>query len=236
MKRALRFLGYGVLTICALALGLFVWLKSTAVVAADLPELKNGDLVFQHTGGTQGLAIVVASRSPYSHMGMIELDAQGKPWVIEAVGPVRTIPLDEWINHGTGGRVTIKRITNLSEAAAAAAIKQAHHYDGLPYDIFFLPDRGQIYCSELIYAAFSEGPKIEIGRVQKVKELDIDNTAVRKLIEAHWTRHPLCKASAVKDFETCYSLIIDQPLVTPASIARDAKVQLVYSDFGALGE
>jgi Permuted papain-like amidase enzyme, YaeF/YiiX, C92 family len=236
VKRLLRILAYITLATFVLAVGLFAWLKATTVVAADLPALKNGDLVFQHTNGKQDIAIVLASHSPYSHMGMIELHADGKPWVIEAVGPVRSTPLDKWINHGTGGRITIKRIAGLSPEDAAAAIKQAHRYDGLPYDIFFLPSRDQIYCSELVHAAFTEGPKIDIGRVQKVKELNIDSAAVRRLIEARWTRHPLCKAAAAKNFEDCYTLILDQPLATPASIARDSKMQLVFSNFGALGD
>jgi hypothetical protein len=93
--------------------GLLIWLTATQVSAADLPPLKNGDLVFQNTRGNQGLAIMLASRSAYSHMGMIELDGEGRPWVIEAVGPVQTIPLDKWIERGTASRITIKRMTGL---------------------------------------------------------------------------------------------------------------------------
>jgi hypothetical protein len=66
--------------------------------------------------------------------------------------------------------------------------------------------------------------------------LTLDNAAVRKLIEARWTRHPLCQSGAAKTFDTCYAAILDQPLVTPAGIARDPKVQLVFSNFSALGD
>ena len=34
------------------------------------------------------------------------------------------------------------------------------------------------------------------------------------------------------NFNACYKLILDQTLVTPASIARDPKLELIYSNFG----
>lgn len=79
-----------------------------------------------------------------------------------------------------------------------------------------------------------EGAKIAVGREQKVRDLKIDNAAVRKLIESRWRRHPLCQKAETGTFAACYAVILAQPLVTPASIARDPKLELVYSNFGPL--
>lgn len=200
--------------------------------SVEIPPLKTGDLVFQTTSGGQSTAIMFASRSIYTHMGMVELDKAGKPLVIEAVGPVRTIPFSKWIAKGVGQRVTIKRIRGLSEADANSAVARAHVYDGRPYDVFFYETRDAIYCSELVHAAFKEGPNLSLGVEEKVSDLKIDNVAAKKLIEQRWRKHPACQTKQTANFKTCFNLILNQKLVTPASIARDAKLDLVYTNFG----
>lgn len=202
------------------------------VAAAELPPLRVGDIVFQTTEGGQSPAIMFASGSLYTHMGLVEIDNNGQPMVVEAVGPVRTIPLKKWIAKGVGNRITIKRIKGLSEEDARAAVARAHAYDGRPYDPYFYSSRDALYCSELVYAAYKEGPNVTVGTEQKVRDLKINHRAVRKLIEARWRKHPACQTRATSNFEACYKTILDQELVTPVSIARDDKLELVYSNFG----
>ena len=234
MKRIFRWTGYFCLGLVTLGLAGWGWLGLTAVSGADLPPLKTGDVVFQNTSDSQSLAILLASRSPYTHTGMIELDTAGKPWVVEAVGPVQTIPLDDWIARGTAGRITIKRMKSLTPEQAWQAVTQAHRYDGLPYDFFFTNGEDAIYCSELVHLAYSNGAKISVGAVQRVRDLSLDNFAVRNLIERRWRRHPLCQPVEENTFAGCYQKILDQELVTPASIAADPKFELIYSNFGPI--
>ena len=212
------------------------WLSVTRVTAADVPKLMNGDIVFQTSGSGQSLAILLASHSSYTHMGIVELAANGTPMVLEAVGPVKLTPLDEWINRGQGGRITIKRVSNLTAEQAKSALRAAHVYDGRPYDLFFLPGKDAIYCSELVRLAFTEGPRVALGKVQKVAELSINNFAAQKLIKRRWPKYPLCSAGKVSSFEDCLKLLLQQELVTPISIASDPKLEIVYSNFGPFTE
>ena len=211
-------------------------LNFTAVAAKDLPPLKTGDIIFQTSHSSQSLAILLASGSAYSHIGIIEIDERGNAFVEEATGPVKTTPLDQWIKHGTGSRITIKRMANLHPEEAVAVLKAAHSYDGLPYDIFFLPGKDAIYCSELVQLAFKEGAGIDLGRFEKVKTLNIDNFAARKLIQKRWRKDPLCQPVENETFESCFNKILEQDLVTPASISADSKLQTVYSNYGILEE
>ncbi len=199
---------------------------------ADLPPLKTGDIVFQNTTNAAQQAIMLASGTEYTHVGLVEIDGKGRAQVIEAVGPVRVVPLEKWIGNGSGKRVTVKRVKDLSEEDAKAAAKRARDYLGRPYDHFFYETRDQIYCSELIYAAFKEGPDIDVGKVERMGDLNIDTPAARKLIQQRWKAHPLCKTKGAKSFDACYELIVQQTVVTPASIARDPKMEHVYSNFG----
>ncbi len=227
----MRFVTQGLLAVLAVAgLGL------TLAPAEDLPPLKTGDIVFQKTATSASDAIMLASGTQYTHVGIVEIDKSGQPQVIEAVGPVQEVPLGEWMKKGSKGRITIKRIKGLDEGQAGSAIASARRYLGRPYDHFFYDTRDQIYCSELIYAAFKDGPNISVGRQEKVRDLKIDTDAAQTLIKQRWKSHPLCKAKGASSFKACYALILDQTLVTPASIARDPQMELVYTSFGAGAE
>lgn len=221
---------YAIQTFAALLAVLGVGL--TLAPAEDLPPLKTGDIVFQETTTSASDAIMLASGTQYTHVGIVEIDKGGRPIVIEAAGPVQTVPLRDWIEKGNGSRVTIKRIKGLDEAQAKAATASARRYLGRPYDHYFYETRDQIYCSELVYAAFKDGPGIAVGREEKVRDLNIDTAAAQKLIRQRWKTHPLCKTRSARTFEACYALILDQTLVTPASIARDTRMELVYTSFG----
>jgi hypothetical protein len=204
----------------------------TLAPAEDLPPLKTGDIVFQKTTTSASDAIMLASGTQYTHVGLVVIGKGGRPRVIEAVGPVREVSLDAWIEKGNGSRVTIKRIKGLEEAQANEAIASARRYLGRPYDHYFYETRDQIYCSELVYAAFKDGPGINVGLEEKVRDLNIDTGAAQKLIAHRWKSHPLCRTKGAKSFKDCYALILDQTLITPASIARDPQMELVYTSFG----
>jgi Permuted papain-like amidase enzyme, YaeF/YiiX, C92 family len=228
-----KFLRYSLAIIVIAALSVYLWLSFTSVSAADLPSLQNGDIVFHTSRSSQSSAILFASRSPYSHMGIIELDAMGNAFVQEATGPVKLTPIDEWIKRGLGGRIMIKRLDGLLPDQAKKILAAAHKYDGLPYDIFFLPDREHIYCSELVRLAFEDAAKIEVGKIQTVRELNVNGFLAQRLIKRRWTKHPLCQVTG-ETFESCYPKILDQTLVTPASIAEDNRLKIIFSNYGAL--
>lgn len=236
MRRLARWIrrGFAGLAVAfILALG---WLHFTSATAESLPPLKNGDLVFQTSGSSQSVAILLASRSPFSHMGIVEIGADGKTSVIEAAAPVKSTPLADWIAKGVGGRLAVKRVENLDDAAAANILKAAHRYDGLPYDLFFLPGHDAIYCSELVELAFQDGNGMALGKMQSIRELDIDNYFVRTLIKKRWQRDPLCQPADQIDFDTCYGRLMDQKLITPASIAEDIRLKDIYSNYAFLPE
>ncbi len=222
-----------VLISVTLAAFFFSWLALTSVSAKDLPQLQNGDIIFQTSRGSQSAAILLASASAYSHMGLIEINASGAPFVVEAVGPVKSTPLDAWIKRGLGGRVAIQRFSSLSPDTASKILIAAHKYDGLPYDLFFLSAKNQIYCSELVSLAFSEGALLSVGQLQKAKDLYLNNFAAKRLIEKRWRKHPLCQVAG-ETFDSCYAKILEQELITPSSIYNDRKLELIFTNYKVL--
>ncbi|MFZ4541927.1 MAG: YiiX/YebB-like N1pC/P60 family cysteine hydrolase [Rickettsiales bacterium] len=215
---------------------LIFFILSSALVAGSLyatanenyPPLQDGDLIFHTSRSSQSGAILIATADPFTHMGIIRNDGENDV-VIEAAGKVKETPLRDWVNRGLLERVAIYRDPELTPAQAKQIIAAAKSYYGKSYDIFFSFNNDNIYCSELPYLAYKKAG-ISIGKVQKVSELNFDNALVRKLIKQRWQRHTEC-ATRKYDFEQCYDFILNQDLVTPASIANDAKFEKIYSNY-----
>ncbi len=220
-----------------LALGI-VASASLAAAAGDLklPPLNTGDVVFQESGNTQSGAIALASRSRYTHTGLIEINSAGEAFVVEATGPVKSTPLQEWIAQGVGGRVTVKRLKGLDATAAKKALAAAHSHDGKPYDSFFYKGRDAIYCSELVHLAFADGAGISVGEEERIGDLSLGHDAVQAMIAARWRQHPACIAAKAPSLEACLPTLLAETLVTPGSVARDPKFETVFSNFEAGAE
>ena len=188
------------------------------------PALHDGDLIFQTSQSGQSTAIFAATRSLYTHMGIVA--HRGSDLVIiEAAGPVRETPLRDWARHGRFARYAIYR-RDLTEGQAATILAAARALKGRPYDLFFSFDNRAIYCSELPYVAY-RAAGIDIGRVQKVADLHIAGLA-KGLIDKRWRNDPDC---AGLDADRCYARIMQQSLITPVAISRDNSFYRIYSNY-----
>src|SRR5262249_29023973 len=107
VKREIPFLMRGKKKILAL-LGALALLGHQSVRAKDA-ALREGDIIFQVSRSSQSLAIQLATKSPYSHMGLIQKDGSHY-FVYEAVQPVKRTPLEDWIRRGEGGHYVVKRL------------------------------------------------------------------------------------------------------------------------------
>lgn len=132
LKFTLRFFAL----LALLAALLFGWLKATAATVDGLPPLKNGDLVFQTSRSNQSIAIMLASKSPYSHMGIVDILPTGQAVVLEAVATGRETPLTDWVSRGGGGRLLVKRWEQLSPTQAQAITMAARSHFGKPTTCF----------------------------------------------------------------------------------------------------
>lgn len=168
-----------------------------------------------------------ASKTLYSHVGIIEID-KDKTYVIEAISTVSRTPLAKWKARGRFGRYAIYRYDNLSVEQQQAIVKAAKDLIGRHYDIFFTLKNNDIYCSELVELAFQK-IGINIGKMQKVKNLDVDNFIVRKLIRSRWRKHPICLG--IKNFDECWKKILDDDVITPKGLVNDSHIKMIYSNY-----
>jgi uncharacterized protein YycO len=163
---------------------------STCALAGYVP--KAGDIVFHTSLSSQSKAVQAATKSPYSHMGIV-LFRNGRPQVFEAVQPVKFTPLQTWLDRGQGKHYVIKRLKSpMSEDASAKLYQEAKRYEGKSYDLTFEWSDDKIYCSELVWKLYKSAAGIELVKLSKLGSFDLTNPLVKaKLKERYGNKVPL---------------------------------------------
>jgi len=173
-------------------------------VSAPPPVLHDGDIIFHKSRSAQSLAIQHATKSPYSHMGIVHR-RDGRWFVYEAVGPVKLTSFEDWIARGEGGHYVVKRLRDgriLSPAALSRLWAVGRTYSGKPYDLYFGWNDDRIYCSELVWKMYHAALGLEIGQLRRLRSFDLSDRAVQaKLRERYGSHVPM-----------------DEPVISPADI------------------
>lgn len=174
----------------------FLWLagcqqKSGNVLVVD--GLRDGDIIFQESQSAQSKAIQLATGSRYSHCGIIYKTGEDY-FVYEAIQPIQTTPLDEWVARGKDGHYVVKRLKKANHVLTPQAIakmkKVGSTMKGRQYDLYFEWSDDRIYCSELIWKIYKEGAGIEVGALQQLKDFDLSSPgSTAKAQRALWQQH-----------------------------------------------
>ncbi len=183
--------------------------------AGTVPTEKfhNGDLIFQQSKSRQSAAILEATGSPWSHVGM--LVQKGKDWyVAEAVQPVRITQLQSFIDRGRDKSYRVYRIRGITDNEVTALEDAIAPQLGKNYDIFFEWSDDTLYCSELIYKAVFVATGKEIGNVQRFADLNLNGPLIQELIRQRYK-------NTGKTFNP------NEPIVTPVSQLEDSDLDLV---------
>ena len=81
-----------------LTLLLVLWVAFGAACSQPLPNVRDGDVIFQTSRSSQSLAIQRATHSRFSHMGLIFIWS-GEPYVLKAAATVRYTPDGETVHN-----------------------------------------------------------------------------------------------------------------------------------------
>lgn len=177
----------------------------------DSTLARSGDIIFQVSSSSQSSAVALASGSPITHVGLIAVKGD-KVTVIEAVEPVREIPIEQFIDHG--GMWGIYRLKDQPSDPkwSSRVVRFARSMKGRHYDNLFQWNDDLIYCSELVWKAFSRGAGIELTKPQRLGELNLSLPPVQSLIK---------KRTGGRD------LNLDEKIVTPAGLYGSKKLEMV---------
>lgn len=180
---------------------------------AAAQTLKVGDIIFHKSQSAQAKAITEASGSEWTHVGIIV--AKGGQWyVAEAIGPVVSTKLQDFINRGKNKEYKIFRYKNFNPTTMEASLINAIKRHNKSYDIYFEMSNERTYCSELVYKAMQEVTGRPTGTLQKYKDLKLNGPYVKALIKKRLT-------------DTGRELNPEEPIITPIQQMRDANLTLV---------
>ncbi len=156
--------------------------------AGDL-SLREGDIVFQTITSPQCRAIQLATKSQFSHVGMI-LKHNGALMVYEAIGPVKYTSIDSWIGRDEKHHIVVKRLrkadSTLTKVNLAMLESTASIFENRPYDSAFNWSDDKIYCSELVWKIFHRALRIDIGELRKLKSFDLSSPEVQKKLRERY--------------------------------------------------
>ncbi len=176
---------------------------------------QTGDILFQTSQSEQSRAIQIATKSPYSHVGVVFI-RDDKPYVLEAVEPVQFTPMNIWIKKGARSSYVAKRLVNsdsiLTKETLAKLLAVGKSYLGKHYDDQYQWSDSSMYCSELVWKLCREALGIEIGALTKLKSFNLTDPIVSaKLKERYGTNIPY-----------------EEPVVAPVTIFESKVLTTVY--------
>ncbi len=173
-----------------LFLSIPVFAYSNAKLNVGTLPVQDGDIIFHNSKSNQSKAIELATKSKYTHMGIIFKKNDGKYYVYEAVQPVKFTLLEKWIERGNGSHFVIKRVkkstTTLNEQNLKRLKQEALKHLGKNYDIYFEFSDQKMYCSELVWKIYKNALNIEVGKIQKLKDFDLNHNIVKSLMQKRY--------------------------------------------------
>ena len=122
---------------------------------------REGDLAFVLAGESAFSGAITAATASqdslkFDHVAIIGVE-DGVPYVVEAAG--QGVVRRTWSEFlasapSVGGRpgIVVKRVT--ADFPVHESVLAAESHVGEPYDWYYLPDNGRMYCSELVYESF----------------------------------------------------------------------------------
>jgi hypothetical protein len=153
-------------------------------------------------------------------MGMLVLD-RGQLKVLEAVQPVRMTPLDQWVSHGEGGQVVVKRLLDADKVLTPLTLDRMRRtgrgFLGRGYDLTFEWDDRRLYCSELVWKVYDRGAGVQLSTLHHLSDFDFSAPAVQKVMRRRYGQH----------------FPLEEPAVSPEDIFESSRLRMIWSNVGA---
>ncbi|MFI5141165.1 MAG: YiiX family permuted papain-like enzyme [Bacteroidia bacterium] len=151
-------------------------------------QLKTGDIVFISNQGGQGKAIQLATKSKYTHVGVVFVE-NGVVYVYHAVEPVTKSTFKDFLEFSEDKKYVVKRLkdqalltdkTNEQMRLMAVGLLNKH------YDIYFDWKDNEWYCSEFVWKLYNRNYKLEIGKLRPLKDFDLSSKQVQAIMKKRY--------------------------------------------------
>lgn len=183
-------------------------------------HLQNGDIVFQGGNEAQAKAVKAATNSQWSHVGVVFFH-QEKPWVLEAVQPVKTTPLASFISRNPRSFYAM-RLKNADRYLNDGNMRKAQQYAqlqiGKPYDPYFQWSEKRIYCSELVWKIYKHATGVELCKPRLMSSYNLHHPSVQSLIKKRYgsmSKVPMNELMVAPSDLASSKLLIEAPRKLP---------------------
>jgi hypothetical protein len=154
----------------------------------SLDSLHDGDLIFQVSVEGQGKAVQLATKSKFTHIGiLIKLEAGW--YVYEAVQPVCKTPLKAFIAMGDSSYYVIKRLKGSDSLLNMDKIAMMKTYLnsqlGKDYDPYFNWSDTALYCSEYVWKCYRK-MGISLCETNLLKTYDLTHPVVKNIMSQRY--------------------------------------------------
>jgi hypothetical protein len=191
--------------------------KKNILVKETKIEYQNGDMILQTNTSGQGLAVQLATKSKYTHIGIIF--KENDEWMVyEAVQPVQKIALNHFIARGENKHYTILRLKNDSLVKLDAITQNMKNYLNKQidknYDWVFNWSESEMYCSELVYKAYLKAG-ISIAKTKLLRDYNLSHPIVQKQLKERYGNN----------------IPLNDTMVAPSDIAKDQRLKVVFDNY-----
>ena len=177
-------------------------------------KFQDGDIIFQTSRSSQSSMIQTVTGSDLTHCGIIYYK-DNKPYVFEAVNPVKLTPLNQWIARGVGGRYKVVRLKYvLRDNHKEIMFNYAKRQLGKQYDLKFQWSDNKMYCSELVWKIYRSSG-YTLSDPKTFSDYDLTNGVVKNEIKRRYGS----------------SINMNEKIVSPVDLYNSPIVRIIYSNY-----
>lgn len=155
----------------------------------DINLLREGDIIFHESISEQATAIKLATKSKYTHVGII-FKENNKMFVLEAIQPVKKTKLESFIKTGKNNHFVVKRLKDSENIIDSNSISRMKEYGfkfiGKDYDYTFEWNDNRIYCTELVWKIYKNTLGVEVGKLKTLESFDLSSEKVKKIMRKRY--------------------------------------------------
>ena len=175
---------------------------------------KNGDIIFHTSKSNQSKMISEITKSKLTHVGIIFIN-KGKPYVFEAVQPVKITPLNQWIKRGVSTKYIVMRSKKILSNDELLSMKSyGEKQIGKDYDIKFQWSNNKMYCSELVYKIYEEAD-IKLCSKHTFKQYNLNSESAKNAIKKRYGNN----------------INLNETVVTPVDLRKSNKLKVVFDNY-----
>ena len=193
-----------------------LYLLSTFLVSFSCaPEkLQDGDIIFHTSKSFQSEMIQTLTKSELTHCGIINYRS-GKPYVLEAVNPVKLTPLNQWISRGAAGKYKVVRLKErITDEKKQLMFAYGKRQLGKSYDIKFEWSDRKMYCSEIVWKIY-KAAGYDLCTPKTFSDFDLSGRTVRNEIKKRYGA----------------TINLKEKVVSPEDLYNSNMVKTIFSNF-----